>query len=317
MNAKEVLRVDNLPVSLLYIGADSPAEKRHTSPYDLFRDAPDLSALLAAAGESPALFPDGTSSDLDKTEALCRLLPLMPGHPLRARIMALLRQGFGWFGSDRDPDPTVLWQLLTEHTSPEFAERDLTLIELARRMGASFPDPTRHAFILLPPTYRFCRPDPYHAAQYRAELSKGRSLPSEAQALLVSQQVRETAESCLTTGQELELIGSGAALQQLAAYLADQHRLPTLTCTLTDPEADRHPLTLPLGVKTALCLSASATQEELLHKLTACAVRMPLLALDGLRLTISSATDLGQIPILRETLQGFLKRERSGVYHDH
>lgn len=308
--------MDSLTISLLYIGTGDPAEKRYATPYDLFRDAPDLSALLAAAGESPALFPDGAASDLDKTEALCRLLPLMPGHPLRARITALLRQGFGWFGSDRDPDPTVLWQLLTDHTSPEHAERDLTLTKLARRMGASFPDPSRHTALLLPPTYRFCRPDPYHAAQYRAERSAGRPLSPEAQALLISQQVRETAELCLTTSRRLELIGTGAELEKLAAYLADQHRLPALICTLTDPGADRHPLTLPLGVKTALCLSASITQDELLHELTACAVRMPLLALDGLRLTVSSATDLGQIPILRETWQGLLKRERSSVYHD-
>lgn len=303
--------MDRLPISLLYTpagGHRAPADRIYTTPYDLFRDTPGLSALLATAGEVPALHPDGTAPDYDKLEALCRLLALMPGHPLQQRIPALLRQGFGWLGNDRAPDPVMLWRLLTDQLSPASAPHDLTLSALAERMGASFPDPSRCAVVLLPPTYHFCRPDPYHAAQYRKARDAGQPLPPEAQDLLVSQQVRETAEACLAGGRELELVGTGAELERLAAYLADQRRLPPLVCTMTDPEAGDTPPAPPGGVRVALCLSGSASPAALMQSLTACAVRMPLLALAGLRLTISATTDLGQIPILRESLQAFLRK---------
>lgn len=306
--------MDRLPISLLYTppdGHSDPACRIYTTPYDLFRDAQGLSALLAVAGEMPALFSDGTAPDYDKLEALCRLLALMPGHPLRQRIPALLRQGFGWLGNDRAPDPVTLWRLLTDHLSPASAPHDLTLSALAERMGASFPDPSRCAVVFLPPAYHFSRPDPYHAEQYRKARDAGQPLPPEAQDLLVSQQVRETAEACLAGGRELELVGTGAELEKLAAYLADQRRLPPLTCTLIDPESGEAPPALPGGVRVALCLSGSASPAALMRGLTACAIRMPLLALDGLRLTISATTDLGQIPILRESLQVFLKGGRS------
>lgn len=284
----------------VYTGAGAPDERRYTTPYELFRDAPGLTGLLAVCGEAPALHPTGDAPDYDKLEALCRLLPLMPGHPLGERLRHLLVQGLGWRSEPTCPEPAALWQFLSEQLSPRADE--LTLTRLAARMGAPFPAGDETVTILLPPAYRFCRPDPYHAATYRAEQAAGHALSSEAQYVLVSQQVREAAEACLADGRRLELLGTGTELEQLARYLADCRRLPTLTCALTDPEAGDAPLSLPFGVKTALCLPGDASRRLLSHRLRACAERMPLLALDGIRLTVSCATDLGQIPVLYELL---------------
>lgn len=299
--------MDKLTLSLVYTGAGTPDERRYATPYELFRDAPELAGLLAAAGEEPALRPDGAASDYEKLEALCRLLPLLPGHPLRRRIRHLLVQGLEWPDGGGSPDPAELWRWLSDRLSPP--ADDLTLARLAERMGASFGSSGHTTTLCLPSSYRFCRPDPYHAATYRAEEAAGRVLPPEAQQLLLSQQARELAESCLATGDTLELIGAGAELERLAHYLSDCRRLPALVCTLTDPEAGTAPLSLPAGTRTALALPGDASPSLLAHRIRTCAARMPLLALAGVRLTVSSATDLGQLTILRELLQAFFAEE--------
>lgn len=293
--------MDKLAMTLVYTGAGTPSERRYDTPYELFRDAPELAGLLAMCGEEPARWPNGDSPDYDKLEALCRLLPLMPGHPLGERIRHLLAQGLGWQSEQTIPDPVALWQFLSAQLSPK--TDDLTLARLAERMGAPFVRPDEAVTLCLPHDYRFCRPDPYHAAAYRADMAAGRDLPPEARDLLVSQQVRETAEACLADGRRLELMGTGAELERLTRYLSDSRRLPALVCVLTDPEAGDAPLSLPSGVRTALCLPGNASRSLLVRRLRACAERMPLLALVGIRLTVSCATDLGQVPIVYELLQ--------------
>ncbi|UKI12594.1 MAG: hypothetical protein L6V84_07945 [Oscillospiraceae bacterium] len=129
--------------------------------------------------------------------------------------------------------------------------------------------------------------------------------------LLFTQHVRETAEVCLAQARPLELIGPCGQLEQLARYLADARRLPVLVCALTDPEESDTPPAFPAGVRTALCLRGNASPAELTRKLTFCAARTPLLALDGVLLTVRCATDLGQLPLWRGILREFLETEEN------
>ena len=78
--------------ALYVVGTDAPEDIRFASPYDLFRRSDGMSTLLTACGEPPELLPDGGAPDYDKLAALCRTLPLAPGHPLRRRILALLAE---------------------------------------------------------------------------------------------------------------------------------------------------------------------------------------------------------------------------------
>ena len=97
----------------------------------------------------------------------------------------------------------------------------------------------------------------------------------------------------------------------MARYLADARRLPVLVCALTDPEESDTPPAFPAGVRTALCLRGNASPAELTRKLTFCAARTPLLALDGVLLTVRCATDLGQLPLWRGILREFLETEEN------
>ena len=153
--------------ALYVVGTDAPEDIRFASPYDLFRRSDGMSTLLTACGEPPELLPDGGAPDYDKLAALCRALPLAPGHPLRRRILALLAEGFEWH--DPRPDPAALWRHLTRFISPDAQESDLTLAALARRMGAAPDVPDRLFMLTLPDGYAFVRPDPYHAALCRRQ----------------------------------------------------------------------------------------------------------------------------------------------------
>ena len=90
--------------------------------------------------------------------------------------------------------------------------------------------------------------------------------------------------------------------------------LPVLVCALTDPEESDTPSAFPAGVRTALCLRGNASPAELTRKLTFCAARTPLLALDGVLLTVRCATDLGQLPLWRGILREFSKRRKISGY---
>lgn len=295
--------------ALYVVGTDAPEDIRFASPYDLFRRSDGMSTLLTACGEPPELLPDGGAPDYDKLAALCRALPLAPGHPLRRRILALLAEGFEWH--DPRPDPAALWRHLTRFISPDAQENDLTLAVLARRMGAAPDAPDRRVRLTLPDGYAFVRPDPYHAALCRRREETGVALAPAERDLLFTQHVRETAEVCLAQARPLELIGPCGQLEQLARYLADARRLPVLVCALTDPEESDTPPAFPAGVRTALCLRGNASPAELTRKLTFCAARTPLLALDGVLLTVRCATDLGQLPLWRGILREFLETEEN------
>ncbi len=287
-------------------GTGDPETVRFASPYDLFRKADGLPALLTACGEPPEMLPDGGASDYDKLAALCRALPQAPGHPLRRRILSLIAEGFAWYNPA--PDPAALWRHLVHYTSPDSPEGDLTLAALARRMGAESVAPDGRIILPLPDCYTFVRPDPYHAVLYRGREAAGETLTPAERDLLFTQRVRETAEVCLARALTLEPVGACGQLEQLARYLTDTHRLPALVCAVTDPEKCDTPPAFPAGVRTALCLRGNAAPAELERKLTSCAARTPLLALDGVLLTVRCAADLGQIPVWRRILRRFLDR---------
>ena len=296
-----------LPLYLLFRPERNPDTIVFSSPYGLFRDAQGLSEWLNACGESQACFPGGSASDYDKLAALCRALQLSPGYPLRRRVLALLADGFGW--QNTNPDPSELWLWLADELSPSARNGDVTLSTLAARLHTGIGAADGRRLLILPEKYAFCRPDPYHVAVCREKETAGEALSQAERDLLFTQCVRETAEGCLARSCPLELIGETAQLERLAAYLAAARRLPSLTCTLTDPECGHTPPAFPAEVRAGLCLLGSDTPKGLEAKLTAIAARTPLLALDCVRLVIRDATDLGQIRVWQGILQNFLNQE--------
>ena len=295
------------PLYLLFCPERDPETIVFSSPYDLFRDAQGLTGWLNACGESEDCLPGGRASDYDKLAALCRALPLSPGYALRRRVLTLLADGFGW--RKTDPAPLELWSWLAEELSPGARNGDVTLSALAARFGADTGTADGRQVRILPEGYGFCRPDPYHAAICREKEAAGEVLSRAERDLLFTQRVRETAEGCLARSCPLELIGQTAQLERLADYLAAVHRLPELTCTLTDPACGDTPPVFPADVRAGLCLFGNDTPKELEAKLTAMAARTPLLALDCVRLMVRDATDLGQIGVWRGILQNFLNQE--------
>ena len=297
-----------MKVTPLYAEWLEPPKNIHfSSPYDLFREDDGLPTMLTACGEPPELLPNGDASDFEKFSAVCRFLLLSPGNPLRRRILTLLSKGFSW--SDPKPEPSALWQHLMQHISPAEQEDELTFASLAVHMGVNPEKPDGRTWQMLPDQYVFTQPDAYHAAMYQEKKEAGETLTPAERDLLLTQKVRKQAEKCLACSAPLKLAGTHEQLGYLAHYLFSVHRLPKLLCAVTDPEMCSEPLSFPAGVRIALYIRGNESPGSIREKLSCCAACTPLLALDGVLMTIQRPTDLGQVAVWESILQEFLHRE--------
>lgn len=89
-----------------------------------------INRMMRMSGVEEAYITGG-ASDYDKTEALCRVLPLWSGHPYSFALGELLTQGFGIETLPDDKSLPEIWRKVAE----VLFKKNLTLRDLAHSMG--------------------------------------------------------------------------------------------------------------------------------------------------------------------------------------
>ncbi len=267
----------------------------HRNPAALLAlDRIPMARLLRACGVDESIIRDG--SDYDRFAALCAILPLCVGHPLRESITRTLQESTGlsiplraetagaywdawvsrhWYADKIIPLHTMDDGLASEVPLPPplvfRSEESVCLSALPSCDPAAYireisMNPGQALCLDLPHDVPFVRPDPYHvslAVQAMTAEAKGRSQSEAERACLVAQTAREAGQRLLQSeGYLLLRGGSPAMVADLLAYLDGCGRLPSTVWFPADPAEVGAVSGLYGSVRTGLCVRREDTAES-------------------------------------------------------
>ncbi len=277
----------------------------------LGRDGQWVGFLCAAGAEASVVA--GKASDYDAFLSLAAAMPLYEGHPLvdevnhrlcaETGIMAPLCPhtarahwdawvGRHWYRAARDGVPslpqrcphcsagTPAWlgraeiAVLSEPCT--LAEPADDLAAWSERLRSSIPTDGRQPLVELPPSYRFARPDPYHAGLAVRAMAEHRGSEAERH-LLDTQAFRVLGGALREMGRRLVVCGGRAEeVLALIRYLADVRCLPRLVWLCDDPKAVADVSGVDARVETGLRIPAGADEATVRRMLDVYATVAPI-----------------------------------------